>query len=97
MKKNKSHKGGRTGTIPPCRVTEEEKSLVNEAREDLPYSDFIVQSAKKTGTFDPFASVKNKLDFWLEIFYAWDYFYKVFKKDLRANKLANLDEVFANE
>lgn len=43
----KSHKGGRTETIPPCRVTPEEKSLVDEARKDLSYSDFIVASAKK--------------------------------------------------
>ena len=47
MRKITSHKGGRTETIPPCRVTPEEKSLVDEAREDLSYSDFIVQSAKK--------------------------------------------------
>ena len=46
-RKIKAHKGGRTETIPPCRVTPEEKSLVDEAREDLSYSDFIVESAKK--------------------------------------------------
>lgn len=43
----KSHKGGRTEIIPPCRVTPEEKSLIDKAREDLSYSDFIVESAKK--------------------------------------------------
>lgn len=46
-KKIISHKGGRSAIIPPCRVTPEEKSLVDEAREDLSYSDFIVQAAKK--------------------------------------------------
>jgi hypothetical protein len=47
VRKIKSHKGGRTEIIPPCRVTPEEKSLVDEARKSLSYSDFIVQSAKK--------------------------------------------------
>ena len=47
MRNIKSHKGGRTEIIPPCRVTPEEKSLVDTAREDLSYSDFIVESAKK--------------------------------------------------
>ena len=47
MRNIKSHKGGRTETIPPCRVTPEEKSLVDEARKDLSYSDFIVDSAIK--------------------------------------------------
>lgn len=47
MNKIKSHKGGRTEIIPPCRVTPEEKSLVDKARNNLSYSDFIVDSAKK--------------------------------------------------
>lgn len=42
----KSYKGGRTEMIPPCRVTPEEKLLIDEARGDLSYSDFIVESAK---------------------------------------------------
>ncbi len=48
MKKEiKSHKGGRTEMVPPCRVTPEEKMLVDQARGELSYSDFIVESAKK--------------------------------------------------
>lgn len=47
MRNIKSHKGGRTETIPPCRVTPDEKSLIDTAREDLSYSDFLVQSAQR--------------------------------------------------
>ncbi len=43
----KSHKGGRTEIIPSMRVTKEEKDLVDSARENKSYSDFIVESAKK--------------------------------------------------
>lgn len=47
MRKIIPHKGGRSAIIPPCRVTPQEKTLVDEAREDLSYADFIVKSAKK--------------------------------------------------
>lgn len=42
-----AHKGGRTEIIPQMRVTKEEKELVDSARGELSYSDFIVQVAKK--------------------------------------------------
>lgn len=42
-----AHKGGRTEIIPQMRVTKEEKELVDSARGELSYSDFIVQAAKK--------------------------------------------------
>lgn len=42
-----AHKGGRTEIIPQMRVTKEEKDLVDSARGELSYSDFIVQAAKK--------------------------------------------------
>lgn len=47
MRKIIAHKGGRTATIPPSRVTPEEKSLIDTAKENLSYSDFLVEAAKK--------------------------------------------------
>jgi len=46
MRNIKPHKGGRTEIIPPCRVTPEEKLVIDKARRGLSYSDFIVRSAK---------------------------------------------------
>ena len=45
--KIKAHKGGRDKNI-ICRVTQEEKELVDNAKENLSYSDFLIKKAKDT-------------------------------------------------
>ena len=41
------HKGGRTARIPHIRVTPQEKDLIDEARKDLTYADWMVKKALK--------------------------------------------------
>ena len=43
----KSHKGGRTAIIPSMRVTPGEKIIIDDARGDISYSDFLVEAAIK--------------------------------------------------
>jgi hypothetical protein len=47
LRQIKSHKGGRTAIIPSMRVTPSEKQIVDQARKNLSYSDYLVQKAVK--------------------------------------------------
>ncbi len=42
-----SHKGGRTEIISAMRVTPGEKQMIDDARKDLSYADYLVQKALK--------------------------------------------------
>lgn len=42
-----SHKGGRTEIISSMRVTPGEKQMIDEARKDLSYADYLVKKASK--------------------------------------------------
>lgn len=46
MRKIKSHKGGRNLTI-RARLTEAEKEIVDTARKELSYSDYLVKKTSK--------------------------------------------------
>ena len=41
------HKGGRTTRLPTGRVTQEEKQMIDEARGDQSFADWVVAQAKK--------------------------------------------------
>jgi hypothetical protein len=43
----KSHKGGRTEIISSMRVTPGEKQIIDEARKDSSYADYLVKKASK--------------------------------------------------
>jgi hypothetical protein len=47
LREIKSHKGGRTAIISQMRVTPGEKQIIDEARKDLSYADYLVQKALK--------------------------------------------------
>ena len=42
-----AHKGGRSEIISSMRVTEKEKQIIDEARKDLSYADYLVAKALK--------------------------------------------------
>jgi len=46
-KKITPHKGGRTARIPHIRVTPAEKNVIDEARKDLTYADWMIKKALK--------------------------------------------------